>query len=388
MRTEGVVEGGAASTAALPTFVEFFCGGGMAREGLGAGWRCLLANDIDPHKARAYARNFGPERLVVKDVATVEAKDIPVRPDLAWASFPCQDLSLAGAGAGLDGARSGAFWPFWRLIQRLRGENRAPRLVALENVCGLLTSRGGADFAGLIAAVQNGGYRCGALVIDAADFIPQSRPRLFLLAAADDVRVPSALMQDRAPDWGVSPALLAAQARLDPAAAKNFLWWRLPPPNRRNHALDDLIEEDPSCVEWRSPAGVERLLSLMAPIHRERVARAASEGGRRVGALYRRTRPAPGGGKTQRAEVRFDGLAGCLRTPAGGSSRQSILIVENGEVRARLLSPREAARLMGLPDTYALPENYNEAYHLLGDGVVAPIVRYLAAHWMEPILKA
>ena len=125
----------------------------------------------------------------------------------------------------------------------------------------------------------------------------------------------------------------------------------------------------------------------MAPLHRRASRKRSSAGGRRVGALYRRTRPAPGGGKAQRAEVRFDGLAGCLRTPAGGSSRQSILLVERGEVRARLLSSREAARLMGLPDSYALPESYNEAYHLVGDGVVAPIVRHLAAHWMEPILR-
>jgi len=50
------------------------------------------------------------------------------------------------------------------------------------------------------------------------------------------------------------------------------------------------------------------------------------------------------------------------------------------------LSPREASRLMGLPDSYKLPENYNEAYHLSGDGVVVPVVRFLAAHILEPLL--
>ncbi len=387
MRTEGAVEGAALSAAAHPTFLEFFCGGGMARVGLGDGWRCLFANDIDPRKARAYLRNFGGERLAVKSVADIGPDEIPARADLAWASFPCQDLSLAGAGAGLDGERSGAFWPFWRLMRRLGAERRGPRLIAIENVCGLLSSRGGADFTTLVSMVQAGGYRCGALVIDAADFTPQSRPRLFLLAVADDMPIPDALLDTEPPAWGVSPALLAAHARLSSEAMGRFLWWRLPPPPRRNFDLIDLVEDDPQGVEWQNPDAVARLLSLMAPLHRERVAEAAVQNSRRVGALYRRTRPAPSGGKTQRAEVRFDGLAGCLRTPAGGSSRQSILVVERGEVRARLLSSREAARLMGLPDSYALPENYNEAYHLLGDGVVAPIVRHLASHWMEPILK-
>ena len=100
-----------------------------------------------------------------------------------------------------------------------------------------------------------------------------------------------------------------------------------------------------------------------------------------VGALYRRTRNG-----VQRAEVRFDDVAGCLRTPAGGSSRQLILVVEKGKVRSRLISSRETARLMGLPDEYRLPENYNEAYHLTGDGVVVPVVRFIAEHILEPIL--
>ena len=66
--------------------------------------------------------------------------------NLAWGSFPCQDLSLAGAGAGLKGDRSGTFWPFWNLMTGLIQESRAPRLVVLENVCGTLTSHEGKDF--------------------------------------------------------------------------------------------------------------------------------------------------------------------------------------------------------------------------------------------------
>ncbi len=104
-----------------------------------------------------------------------------------------------------------------------------------------------------------------------------------------------------------------------------------------------------------------------------------------VGTVYRRTRYNSAGEKLQRAEARFDGVAGCLRTPAGGSSRQFVLIVEKNRVRSRLISARETARLMGLPDSYVLPGKYNEAYHLTGDGVVVPAVRRLAAHVLEPL---
>jgi DNA (cytosine-5)-methyltransferase 1 len=107
-----------------------------------------------------------------------------------------------------------------------------------------------------------------------------------------------------------------------------------------------------------------------------------------VGAVYRRTRRDGDGARLQRAEVRFDGLAGCLRTPAGGSSRQTLIFVEGDEVRSRLVSAREAARLMGLPESYRLPRRANDAYHLFGDGVAVPVVRRLAEHLLEPILSA
>ena len=106
-----------------------------------------------------------------------------------------------------------------------------------------------------------------------------------------------------------------------------------------------------------------------------------------VGGVYKRTRLDEEGNKVQRAEVRFDDIAGCLRTPSGGSSRQSILVVEGRRIRSRLLSPREAARLMGLPDSYRLPPNYNDAYPIAGDGVAVPVVRHLAEHIFEPLLQ-
>jgi DNA (cytosine-5)-methyltransferase 1 len=101
----------------MRTFYEFFAGGGMARAGLGGGWRCLFANDFDEKKALSYAANWGAEHLLVEDVARVKVEALPGEADLAWASFPCQDLSLACDGAGLKGHRSGSFWPFWHPLE-------------------------------------------------------------------------------------------------------------------------------------------------------------------------------------------------------------------------------------------------------------------------------
>jgi DNA (cytosine-5)-methyltransferase 1 len=152
--------------------------------------------------------------------------------------------------------------------------------------------------------------------------------------------------------------------------------------------FSDLIENDPQGVAWHTPAETRRLLSLMSNINRRKVEDAKRAGGRRVGGVYKRTRKDEDGKRAQRAEVRFDDVAGCLRTPVGGSSRQTLIIIEEGQIHSRLLSPREAARLMGLPESYVLPKNYNEAYHLTGDGVVVPVVHHLAAHLLEPLLAS
>jgi DNA (cytosine-5)-methyltransferase 1 len=372
----------------MRTFYEFFSGGGMARVGLGASWTCLFANDVDPKKAASYAANGRSDHLIIGDVAKLTPADLPGAADLAWASFPCQDLSLAGAGAGLKGHRSGTFWPFWKLMKALDAERRAPRLIVLENVCGALTSHGGKDFAAIGAALAAGGYRFGALVMDAVHFVPQSRPRLFIVAVRASISVPATLLADGPEAYWHSAALLDAHGKLSARSKEAWTWWRLSAPPLRNTKFADLIEEKPKGVVWHTQAETRRLLSLMSPVNLAKVETAKSSGRCMVGGVYRRTREDAEGGKIQRAEIRFDDVAGCLRTPAGGSSRQTIMIVEGEKVRSRLLSPREAARLMGLPDDYILPGNYNEAYHLSGDGVVVPVVRFIAAHLLEPLLAS
>jgi DNA (cytosine-5)-methyltransferase 1 len=364
------------------SFYEFFAGGGMARAGLGARWSCAFANDFDPVKAATYRANFpdAADHLREGDVWKLDAADLPGDPDLAWASSPCQDFSLAGARAGLEGGRSSAFFGFWRLMQALGVEGRAPKLVVIENVVGLLTSRGGADFAALGEALAAQGYVFGALEIDAAHLLPQSRPRVFVVACRH--RPPPGLT-------GEGPfhtrAVRTAHAALPDGLKAAWVWWRLAAPPARNTDLAALLEPD-DAVTWRSDADTQRLLSLMAPIHRARIEAQAREGrGRAVGAVFRRTR-IEDGRRVQRAEVRFDGLAGCLRTPRGGSSRQTLVVVEHGAVRSRLLSPREAARLMGLPDTYVLPRPATAALHVAGDGVAVPVVRWLAQELLEPLL--
>jgi DNA (cytosine-5)-methyltransferase 1 len=370
---------------------EFFAGGGMARLGLGPGWKCTFANELSPKKAAAYRACFGsaPE-LKVADVAILSAADLPGRAALVWASFPCQDLSLAGNGAGLNGSRSGTYWPFWRLMEALIADRRKPRVIVLENVVGAITSHGGRDFAAILAGLAGAGYRFGPLVLDAALFLPQSRPRLFIVAADAAFEPPAGLIASCPEPWRHSHALQSARSALPPAVAESWVWWNLPSPDAPVPSLGAILEDDPASG-WHSAAQTRHLLSLMSEAHASKVRQARESGRTAIGTVYRRTRPMKLDGhvarKTQRAEVRFDDISGCLRTPGGGSSRQTVLVVEPNRVRSRLLAPREAARLMGVPDEYPIPAGYSDAYHLFGDGVAVPVVSWLERHLLRRLVR-
>jgi len=123
----------------------------------------------------------------------------------------------------------------------------------------------------------------------------------------------------------------------------------------------------------------------MMPLHLEKVEKAKKSQKKVVGTIYRRIRLNENGVKAQCAEIRFDQVSGCLRTGSGGSSRQFIMVVEGEQIRSRLLSTREAARLMGVPDSYQLPTGYNDAYHLMGDGLVVPVISWLEKHLLFPL---
>jgi DNA (cytosine-5)-methyltransferase 1 len=367
-------------------YYEFFAGGGMARLGLGSQWTCLFANDFSPKKAESYRKNFPPaDEFVEGDVFDLQANDLPPGADMAWASFPCQDLSLAGNGQGLNGLRSGSFWGFWRLVQGLAADGRPLPLVVLENVVGTITANKGQDFLVLLRTLTSAGYRVGPMVIDAQHFIPQSRPRLFIVAVHNSVDLPTSLVQQH-PDPRWHPGgIVRAELSLPKDVRERWIWWNMPYPSPRNVNLIDILEEEPSGVNWHSAKETNRLLELMSPTNLEKVKTAQRSGRRVVGTIYRRIRSS-GGEKQQRAEIRIDNLSGCLRTGSGGSSKQFLMLISGEEITSRLLSPREVARLMGVDDSYILPEKYSDTYHLLGDGLAVPVVSWLSDTILQPAL--
>lgn len=368
----------------LPRVLEFFAGGGFANMGLEDSFRCVFANDNDPLKARIYGRNFGSSNFDTSDVWELKASNIP-QAELAWASFPCQDISIAGARKGLNAPRSSAFWGFWRLIEAMADNERAPNTLALENVSGLISSRRGRDFIAVVETLTDAGYRVGALILDASMFSPQSRQRLFIIAHKG--RIPDGL-ESNAPIPQYHPeSLQKVVGKMDAESRLAWTWWKLPEPESRTTTLEDLLDRKVPESAWRSEEATQKLIDQMSPVHRSKFDAALKQKKWRAGAVFRRIRKEDGS-KIQRAEIRYDGLAGCLRTPTGGSSKQLLLITHKGKARLRTLNAREAGRLMGLSEEYKLPEKETPALQVIGDAVSIPVVKWLSDHLLSPLVGA
>jgi len=341
---------------------EFFAGSGLVAYGLRGMFNPVWANDICEKKASVYMANFDDSHLVIEDIKNVNGNDLP-KVDLSWASFPCQDLSLAGSLNGIDAERSGLVWEWLRVLGEML---QSPPMLVIENVLGLLTAKNGESYKRLHKALNDLGYIAGAIVVDAALFVPQSRPRVFVIAVKKGTQIPAELV-DHGPNWLHNRAAAKLGNSLD-----DWVWWYAPKPQKQKRKLDEIIDFD-------LPYDKDNVLKLI-PANHQRVLDAYDD---IVAAGYRRTR----NGK-QSLELRFDGVAGCLRTPEGGSSKQFLVVKRNGEVHARLLSPRETARLMGAPDTYTLPGSLNDGYKAMGDAVALPVANFIGSVFLSKLAEA
>lgn len=354
-----------ASSSVKPAFLDFFAGAGLVTEGLRPYLKPVWANDISPKKASVFLANHPKRTFRLSSIEEVRGWEVPIA-ELSWASFPCQDLSLAGNMGGIESERSGLVWQWLRVMDEMPSR---PPIVVAENVPGLVSAAGGEHYRRLHEALVERGYRVGAMLIDAAHWVPQSRKRVFVVGAARDVDISD--LEGDEPGWQ-HPTPVRKAARL----VKDWVWWRLPAPPRRRIDLEDIVDFD-APVDGESKR--LRILSLIPPAHYERL-QEALKNGRRVFPGYRRRRNG-----RQVLELRFDGVAGALRTPTGGSSRQILVIERGGELHTRLLTVREAAALMGLRASYAIPGSYNDGYWAMGDAVVVPVVRHLGRHLLAKL---
>ncbi len=359
-------------TVAQKTVAEFFAGIGLVRMGLEkAGWHVTFANDMDGDKKAMYEAQFTdqPSHLHFGDIHRLNPADIPTIA-LATASFPCTDLSLAGSRHGLAGKHSSAFWGFVSIIERM--EDRRPPMLLIENVLGFLSANKGQDFCDALNALNRLGYAVDPFVIDASWFVPQSRQRLFVVATLG-------------PDSNSE----VTTSRLRPPALMSFInqhpkiRWNLAslpnPPQRKTTLVDILDDLNDDAPEWWSQERAQYFMNQMSPKHRGIANRMIENRRYTYATAFRRVRETG-----SMAEIRVDGIAGCLRTPRGGSGRQILFKAGHGKFAVRLLTPRECARLMGA-DNFCITGTLNQALFGFGDAVCVPAISWIAETYLNPL---
>jgi len=363
------------------SFTEFFAGIGLMRMGLEReGWVAAFANDIDPAKEEMYQAHYrgSSKHFVRGDVHSLSAGMIPTV-TMATASFPCNDLSLAGPRTGLAGKQSSAFWGFLRILEQMG--NRRPPIVLLENVAGFLSSHAGRDFQAALLALNSVGYAVDAFMIDAARFVPQSRLRLFVIGTAKKSIDPIEAKE----------SLMFYESDVRPKAVADFIFrhpeinWnirRLPPLPYRTVSLVQILEPLPeSSSYWWNQERTAYLINQMSERHHHQLSNMCNCKKWSFGTVFRRVRK----GRSM-AELRNDGIAGCLRTPRGGSGRQILIKAGYGKIRARLLTPRECARLMGA-DGFTIEAPLNRALFGFGDAVCVPVIAWIARNYLNPLVQ-
>lgn len=355
---------------------ELFAGIGLVRLGLdSSGWKVVFANDNDPHKIEMYASNFPANHLDPRSVMELPGDSIPSCA-LMTGSFPCNDLSLAGSRNGIHGQHSGLFWQMVRLLEEMG--SRRPPLILLENVFGFLSSNDGRDFQAALTALSDLGYSCDAFAIDASHFVPQSRVRLFVVAKHG--------MSEK-PVWGLTPGPLRPQRLLDFIYRTKGIRWDvrpLPELPLRSNALSNVLESVPhSSSAWWDEDRSKYFFTQLSPRHRKLAEAMIAGRDYQYGTAFRRIRH----GRSM-AELRVDGVAGCLRTPRGGSGRQILFKAGRGKFWVRLLTARECARLQGVEDSsYTIDVGLNQALFGFGDAVCVPVIAWIARNYLNPVAK-
>lgn len=359
---------------------EYFAGIGLVRMGLEVcGWKIAYANDFAEKKFEMY-RDFFPNEhhYEIKDIFDVNPKAIPFT-TLATCSFPCIDLSLAGNRNGIiNGKHSSAFWGFINILKE-QGD-LAPSIVMVENVPGWLSSNKGDDFRVTVKALNDLGYSCDVFMLNALRFTPQSRMRVFLIGVRVDNQNDNSKLLSR------SKSLMPDSLRRSILANYDLKWFYndLPePPPLRKQGLREIIEEVPNDDKrWWTKEEVERHLAMMETSHFQRVKALSSSDNFSYRTFYRRRRNG-----TLRAEVRNDELAGCLRTAVGGSGKQFIIQAGKDQIRMRAMTPREYARLQGVPDTYSIKVNGVQALTGFGDAVCVPVITWIGKNVLNPLVE-
>jgi DNA (cytosine-5)-methyltransferase 1 len=313
------------------TFIDLFAGIGGFRVALQKmGGKCVFSSDWDKNAKTTYYENYG--EVPFGDIRRLSSEKLCAgKVDLVCGGFPCQPFSIAGVSKKLslgrkhgfeDESQGVLFFEVAKIIKRHR-----PKAFILENVKHLLRHDKGNTFRSILHVLEKElGYDVCHNVIDARNFVPQHRERVFIVG----FRKPNSFVFPEAP--------------------------------KGNHLLGKILDENVP-TKYTLSDNLWNYLQQYAKKHRE------SGNGFGFG-LFGRDDVA----RTLSARYHKDG--------------SEILIRQNGgSINPRRLTPEECRRLMGFPEGFKIRVSDTQAYRQFGNSVVVPVVESVASRVVKEILK-
>lgn len=308
------------------TFADLFAGiGGIRIPFSEMGGRCVFSSEWDKFAKKTYRANFGEEPQ--GDITKIEAGEIPDF-DVLLGGFPCQPFSMAGRHLGFQDTRGTLFFEIERIIRAKR-----PKAFLLENVKQLVGHDHGNTFRVIRSHLDNLNYEVHTRVLRAADFgIPQNRERIYIVGFDKEV-----------------------------FHGKSGFQFPTPPctPTCVGSILEDSVDEK-YIISDQLWAGHQR----------------RKEANRRAGKGFGFALVTPESPYTQTLQARYykDG--------------SEILISRGPDRNPRKLTPREAARLQGFPESFIIPVSDTQAYKEFGNSVAVPVIRAIARQLTTVLVPA
>lgn len=308
-----------------------------------AGAECVFTSEWDKFAVQTYVANHGIKHPIFGDIREVDPKSVPNH-DVLVAGFPCQPFSLAGVSKKNSLGRSHGFADetqgtlFFYIAEILRVKK--PKAFVLENVKNLVSHDQGNTFRVIQKVlVEDLGYKISFKVIDAANFVPQHRERIFIVGYKDD-------------EIDFNWEAVKPNSKKVVNKVREILQENLPAPAQD---AEKYFDKKPNSVSTKYVLSDKLWAYLQAYAEKHR--KAGNGFGFGLANLDGVTR-------TLSARYHKDG--------------SEILIPRSGWSNPRRLTPRECARLMGYPDTFEIPVSDTQAYKQFGNSVAVPVVAAVA----------
>lgn len=336
------------------------------------GWRAVGFAEIEPFPSAVLAHHY-PEVKNFGDFTSIIGSSRAPSVDLVVAGTPCQDFSVDGQRAGMDGQRGQLTWQFAEFIGRLR-----PRWLVWENVPGVMSIDGGRAFGAFLWRLAKFGYGFAYRVLDAQYLgVPQRRRRVFVVGHFGDWRRAAAVLFERHSLSGHPPPRREAKATVSALTANGVGTCGA---DDNQGQAGHLIVSTGDVSHCLNAGGNKRMdctsETLVAHTLRGDGWDASEDGTGRGIPLVPMAFDCKAGGNTS---FSVGEISGSLRGEGHGGGHVAIA----AEKRVRRLTTRECERLQGFPDDYTAisyrgkPAADGPRYKAIGNSMAVPVMRWI-----------